>query len=348
MLAAYVARLHAADPLDNLAVGERPDPEPIPDWSIVRVEAASLNHHDLWTLRGRSSSPVEPGQILGCDAAGIVEAHGSADGEGDPPPPGSPVVVHSVVSCRGCPLCLDGEELLCARTRLLSEGGLGGTLAGRVAVPTANLLPRPEGLGAVEAACLPTAYLTAYRMLFTRAALRPGDSVLVQGAGGGVATAAILLARAAGVTAIATSRDPARRAAAVALGAVAAVPPDRDAPAAVRELTGGRGVDAVVETVGEPTWEISLRSVRPGGAVVVAGATGGDTPPARLRRIFWFQLSILGSTMGTRAELERVVRLAASGAVRPLVDEVIPLARAREGFERLAAGEQIGKIVLTP
>ena len=347
MLAAYVGRLDGAGPVDNLAVGERPAPEPRAGWSIVRVEAAALNRHDLWTLQGVSSQPVVVGQILGCDAAGIVESHGGEPPPGAPPP-GAPVVVHSVISCRSCPACLSGDELLCGEMTLLSEGDHPGTLAERVAVPTINLVPRPDSLGGVEAACLPTAYLTAYRMLFTRAGLRPGASVLVQGASGGVATAAILLARAAGLSVIATSRDEAKRAFAVELGAIAAVAPDREAARSIKELTGGRGVDAVIETVGEPTWEVSLRALRPGGSVVVAGATGGDSPPARLRRIFWYELSILGSTMGTRAELERVVALTASGAVRPLVDTVLPLARAREAFERLEAGEQRGKIVLQP
>lgn len=347
MLAAYVGRLDGADPLDNLAVGERPDPELRPGWSIVRVEAAALNRHDLFTLRGRSSRPVVEGQILGCDAAGVVEAHGGEVPAGTPAP-GEPVVVHAVIGCRTCPTCLGGDELLCPDMALLSEGEFQGTLAQRLPVPTSNLLPRPATLGAVEAACLPTAYLTAYRMLFTRAGLQPGQSVLVQGASGGVATAAILIARAAEITALATSRDEEKRALAVELGAVAAVAPDREAAETIRELTGGRGVDAVIETVGEPTWELSLRAVRPGGSVVVAGATAGDSPPARLRRIFWFQLSILGSTMGTRLELERVVTLAGSGAVRPLVDVALPLERAAEAFARLAAGEQRGKVVLVP
>lgn len=347
MLAAHVATLTGDDPLSRLGVGEVPEPQPRPGWSIVRVEAASLNHHDLWTLRGRSSQPVREGQILGCDAAGVVMSHGEGDAD-DAPAPGSAVVVHSVVSCRRCRACLAGEELQCSRMALLSEGDLPGTLAEQVAVPTANLIARPQGLGAVEAACLPTAYLTAYRMLFTRAALRPGQSVLVQGAGGGVATAAILLARAAGIDVIATSRDDAKRRGALDLGARAAVAPDRDAPAAVRELTGGQGVDAVIETVGEATWEVSLRSLRPGGSIVVAGATSGDGPPARLNRLFWFQLSVLGSTMGTRAELERLVGLAASGGVVPLVDRVLPLAEARAAFERLEAGDQRGKVVLVP
>lgn len=345
MLAAYVSTLENDDPLRNLAVGERPEPEPRPGWSLVRVEAASLNHHDIWSLRGRSSQPVRPPQVLGCDASGVVVAHGQGE-TGDAPGVGEAVVVHSVVSCGRCPACRDGQELLCRRLALLSEGDNPGTLAELVAVPTANLIPRPPGLDAVAAACLPTTYLTAYRMLFSRAGLRPGMSVLVQGASGGVATAALVLARATGLRALATSRDESKRALALELGAVAAFAPDREALGAVREQTGGLGVDAVIETVGEATWELSLRALRAGGSIVVAGATAGGDPPARLNRMFWLQLSVLGSTMGTRGELERVVAMAGSGAFRPHVGETLALGEAATAFAQLAAGEQRGKIVL--
>lgn len=347
MLAAYVARLDGAAPLDNLEVGELPDPQPGPGRSLVRVEAVGLNHHDLWTLRGRSSHPVVPPQILGCDAAGVVVAHG----EGAPAgalPSGSPVVVHAVVGCGACAACLDGDALLCERLALVGEGPNPGTMADLAVVPTANLIPRPDGLTAVAAACLPTAYLTAYRMLFTKARLRPGGTVLVQGASGGVATAAVLLGRAGGLRVIASSRDEGKRAAAVALGASAAVPSERGAHRAVLALTDGRGVDAVLETVGEPTWDMSLRSLRPGGCVVVAGATGGGDPPAQLNRVFWRQLSVIGSTMGTRAELEALVALAASGVVAPLVDATVALRDAAAAVARLAAGDQHGKLVVLP
>lgn len=347
VLAAYVGRLDGASPLDNLAVGERPEPPLRPGWSVVRVEAASLNHHDLWTLRGVSSQPVAEGQILGCDVAGVVVAHG----EGAPetaPPEGAPVVVHSVIRDGTCAACLDGQELFCVRLSLLSEGPNPGTLAERVAVPTANLIPRPVSLSAVAAACLPTAYLTAYRMLFTRANLHPGSTVLVQGSGGGVATATIVLARAAGIRVIASSRDEARRAAALELGADAAVPCERGAHREVLALTGGRGADSVIESVGEPTWDMSMRSVRAGGTLIVCGATGGANPPLQLGRVFWRHLNILGSTMGTRAELEALVSLAAEGTFRPLVDTTFALRDAGRAFARLAAGEHVGKVVVLP
>jgi NADPH:quinone reductase-like Zn-dependent oxidoreductase len=342
--AVYAARFGGDDPLSNLAIGDRPEPRPPAGWAVVRVSAASLNHHDLWTLRGVSSQPLNAPQILGCDAAGRVEELG--EGTGGAPAIGTRVVVHSVVGCGACPACLAAEPGVCHRLSLLGEPPHGGALAELVAVPAANLVPLPAMVGDEAAACLPTAYLTAYRMLFTRAGLGPGTSVLVQGAGGGVATAAILLCVQAGIEVHATSRDAAKRRAAEELGAASTFDPgDLEAARGLTERTGG-GVDAVLETVGEATWSLSLRSVRPGGTVVVAGATSGPNPRAQLNRIFWRQLTIAGTSMGTLAELERLVALCASGALRPLVDRVVPLDDARSAFAALAAGQQRGKLVV--
>jgi NADPH:quinone reductase-like Zn-dependent oxidoreductase len=346
MLAAFAARTDRDNPLAALEVGERPQPEPPPGWALLRVGAASLNHHDLWTLRGVSSRPVEPPQVLGCDVAGTVAGYGP-ERPPDAPREGTRVVAHSVIGCGACAACRDLEPLFCRDMSMLSEGPYQGSLAHYVPVPAANLLPLPDEVGFPEAACLPTAYLTAYRMLFTRAAVRPGDTVLVHGAGGGVATATILLARAAGVRTIATSRDEARRALALELGALAAVGTDREASKQVAALTEGRGVDAVVETVGEATWEFSLRAVRIDGTIVVAGATSGMNPPAQLNRVFWRHTRILGSTMGTRPELLKLVALAAAGRLQPLIGATFPLARARDAVEQLAAGKHRGKLVVT-
>jgi NADPH:quinone reductase-like Zn-dependent oxidoreductase len=346
MLAAYLARTGGDDPLANLEVGDLPTPEPRPGLALLKVEAAALNHHDIWLLRGVSASPIEPPQVLGTDAAGTVAAYGPGAPEGVPEI-GSPVLLHAVISCGMCAACRRGDELYCRRMQLFSDRPYDGTLAEYVAVPAVNLVPRPEGLSAVDAACLPTAYLTAYRMLFTRAGLRPGSTVLIQGAGGGVATAALAICRATGIAAIVTSRDEAKRAAALEHGAVAALAPDRSAAKQVLSLSGG-GVDAVIETVGEATWDLSLRSVRPGGAVVVAGATSGADPSASLNRVFYRQIAVLGSTMGTRAELEHVVSLVTSTGLRPQVDRTYPLSEARAALGRMAAGEQQGKLVLLP
>jgi NADPH:quinone reductase-like Zn-dependent oxidoreductase len=283
--------------------------------------------------------------VLGCDIAGTVAAYGP-DRPPDAPAEGTRVLAHSVIGCGACAACRDLEPLFCRDMAMYSEGPHQGTLAEYVPVPAANLLALPDGVGVAAAATLPTAYLTAYRMLFTRAGLRPGDTVLVHGATGGMATATILLARTAGVEVICTSRDEAKREVARSLGARAAVGTDREAAKQVAALTGGRGVDAVIETVGEATWEFSLRAVRIDGTVVVAGGTSGFNPPAQLNRVYWRHTRILGSTMGTRAELARLVAMAASGTLQPLVGETVPLSRAREGFEHLAAGERRGKVVV--
>jgi NADPH:quinone reductase-like Zn-dependent oxidoreductase len=347
MLAAYVARLDGDDPLANLEVGHLPQAEPPPGWALVRVAAASLNHHDLFTLRGRSSQKVVPPQILGCDVAGTVAAYGP-DRPEDAPAEGTRVVAHSVLGCGDCMTCRQADPLFCKDMSMLSEGEYQGSLAEYVPVPAANLIPLPDHVDFIPAATLPTAYLTAYRMLFSRAALHPGDTVLVHGATGGVATATILLGRAAGIDVISTSRDPAKRQAALELGAKAALGTDRDSSKQLAAMTGGNGVDAVIETVGEPTWEFSLRAVRIDGTIVVAGATAGFNPPAQLHRIFWRHTRILGSTMGTRAELEKLVAMVASGTLRPLVGATFPLERAAEAFAQLQAGERNGKLVVTP
>ncbi|HKR99857.1 MAG TPA: zinc-binding dehydrogenase, partial [Candidatus Dormibacteraeota bacterium] len=241
-----------------------------------------------------------------------------------------------------------GEPNLCRRTSLFSETPLDGTLAEFLELPVANLVPLPDAVGFREAACLPTAYLTAYHMLFSSARLVPGDTVLVQGASGGVATAAILLSRAAGVRVFATSRDESKRRLAEDLGAAATFEPVRESARAIFEATGGRGVDAVIETVGEPTWDLSLRAVRQEGTVVVAGATGGVNPPAQLNRIFWFRISVVGATMGSARELRRLVQLCADGSLRPLIGSVRALSDVAAGLREMAQGETRGKIVIEP
>lgn len=346
VLAARAARYGGDDPLANLEVVDVADPVAGPGEALVAVAAASLNHHDLWTLRGVGSRPLTQPQVLGCDAAGTVLHYGGASAEGSPAP-GSAVVVHAVMTCGHCPACRGGDELRCPRIGLLSEPPHPGTLAELLVVPAANLVALPPGVDAVTAACLPTAYLTAYRMLFVRAALRPGQRVLVQGATGGVASAAILLGAAAGLTVFATSRDEAKRKAALELGAAAAFGTDRAAAGQVAAASDG-GVDAVLETVGEATWDLSLRVLRPGGTVVVSGATSGPNPPAQLNRIFWRHLTVAGSSMGTREELGRLVQLCAAGTLRPLVDSVRPLTAAVAAFAELASGRRLGKLVVAP
>jgi len=259
--------------------------------------------------------------ILGCDAAGLDEE-------------GNEVVVHAVVGDPGTGV---GDETLDPSRSLLSER-YDGTFAERVAVPRRNLLPKPAALSFEDAACLPTAYLTAYRMLFGKAALQPGSTVLVQGAGGGVATALILLGRAAGYRIWATSRSAEKRERAIELGADQAFPSGARLP---------ERVDAVMETVGEATWAHSLRALRPGGVIVISGATSGAAPPADLNRVFFLQLSVIGTTMGSRDQLGRLLRFCEQTGVRPLIDRVLPLQQAREGIAAMIAGDLFGKVVFT-
>ncbi|HET7902553.1 MAG TPA: zinc-binding dehydrogenase [Candidatus Nanopelagicales bacterium] len=321
MFAVTATSFDAADPLSGLTLGEVPDTV-VPDgWVRVNLRAASLNHHDLWSLRGVGLKPEQLPMILGGDAAGVLDD-------------GTPVLVHEVI---GDPAAGGGDETLDPKRTLLSELHP-GTLAEYVAVPERNVVRKPDELSFEEASCLPTAWLTAYRMLATKSGLRVGDTVLVQGAGGGVATAAIQLADVLGFRVWVTSRDEAKRARALELGASEAFEPGARLP---------ERVDAVIETVGEATWAHSLRSLRPGGTVVVSGATSGPNPPADLARVFFLQLRVVGSTMGTRDELESLVQLLVDTGVRPTIDHVYGLRDARSAFERLASGDVVGKIVLT-
>jgi NADPH:quinone reductase-like Zn-dependent oxidoreductase len=321
MFAVYADSLNADDPLAGLALGDRPDPDPPAGWTVVTVRAAALNHHDVWSLRGVGLSPERLPMIMGCDAAGV-------DAEGNE------VVVHAVISDPDW----RGDETLDPDRSLLSER-YQGTLAQQVTVPTRNLVPKPATLSFEQAACLPTAWLTAYRMLFTQAGVAPGSTVLVQGAGGGVATALVTLGAAAGARVWVTSRDPDRAARTIELGADRVFQTGERLP---------ERVDAVMDTVGAATWQHSLRSLRPGGTVVLSGATAGRSADTELNRIFFLQLRIQGSTMGTRQELDRLVAFCDRTGVRPVIDRVLPLTQARDGFDALVRGDVFGKIVLTP
>jgi len=321
MFAVYAQSFSADDPISGLVLGERPDPQ-VPDgWSTVRVKAASLNHHDLWSLRGVGLKADQLPMILGCDAAGIDED-------------GNEVVVHAIV---GDP-AWRGDESLDPKRTLLSEKH-DGTFADLVAVPRRNLIPKPAALSFAEAACLPTAWLTAYRMLFSRGRVKPGETVLIQGAGGGVATALITLARAAGVKVFVTGRDEAKRQRALDIGAHEVFEPGARLP---------QRVDAVMETVGRATWDHSVKSLRPGGRVVISGTTSGPQPDdAQLTRIFFLQLQVIGSTMGTADELRGLLTMLESTGARPLIDREMPMEQATDAFTAMATGDVFGKIVLT-
>ncbi|MFB4267759.1 zinc-binding dehydrogenase [Nonomuraea sp. GTA35] len=317
MFAVTATQTDPDNPLAGLTLGEHPEPK-LPDgWTTVSVRAAALNHHDLWTLKGVGIRQDRLPIVLGCDAAGVDED-------------GNEVIVHAVIGT-------GADETLDPKRTLLSEV-YDGTFAERVAVPRRNLVPKPAGLSFEHAACLPTAWLTAYRMLFDKAGLQPGSTVLVQGAGGGVATALIALGRAAGYRVWATSRSGEKRERARELGADQVFEPGARLP---------ERVDAVMETVGQATWEHSLKSLRPGGRIVVSGATSGAVPPADLNRVFFLQLSVIGTTMGTREQLGRLAVFLEQTGLRPVVDRVLPMAEARDGFAAMDAGEIFGKIVFT-
>jgi NADPH:quinone reductase-like Zn-dependent oxidoreductase len=274
----------------------------------------------VFTLRGVGIGKDAFPMTLGCDASGVDED-------------GREVVVHAVIASPGWV----GDETLDPKRSLLSEVHQ-GTLAEKVLVPSRNVIPKPAELSHEQAACLSTAWLTAYRMLFVKSGVQPGGTVLVQGASGGVATALIALGSAAGYRMWVTGRTEAKRQAALALGADAVFEPGARLPSRV---------PAVMETVGEATWSHSLKSLEPGGRIVVAGATSGPTPSADLARVFFLQLSVLGSTMGTRSELESLLQMLVVTGVRPAIDLTLPLADAATGFAKIIAGETAGKIVLT-
>jgi NADPH:quinone reductase-like Zn-dependent oxidoreductase len=321
MLAAYAARQSSDDPLSGLEVGDLEAPATPDGWVSVTVKAAAINHHDLWSLRGVGLPGDRLPMILGCDASGVTED-------------GREVVVHSVIADpdRGA-----GDETMDPKRSLLSEKHP-GTLAEAVSVPARNLVDKPSGLSWEQAGSVSTAWLTAYRMLFVRGRAQPGETVLVQGAGGGVATAAIALGRAAGLRVWATSRSEAKRAKAVDLGADQAFEPGARLP---------ERVDAVIETVGEATFGHSVKSVRPGGRVIVCGSTSGAVAPLELQRLFFLQIEVIGSTMGSKSELQRLLGFLVATGVRPVVDSSYALSDAREGFQRLASGDVFGKVVIT-
>jgi NADPH:quinone reductase-like Zn-dependent oxidoreductase len=319
-------RIHEDGGPEVLRYEEAPDPSPGPGEVLLSVRAASLNHLDVWLRRGLPSVPKP--RILGADGAGVV----AALGEGvDGVSVGDAVVLNPGLD--------DGK-------RIVGEH-MDGTHAELIAVPAEYLHPVPEGMSFEDAAAFPLVFATAYRMLATRAGLREGEWVLVWGIGAGVATASLAIAKALGAHVLATSTSDDKLERARELGADAVVRTDADVVAAARELTDGAGMDVVVEHIGEATWKSSLQSVRAGGRVTVCGATSGPNPPAMLHRVFWKQLSILGSTMGTREDFAAVYELVASGQARPVIDRVYPIAEVAAAHERLESGDQLGKIVLT-
>jgi NADPH:quinone reductase-like Zn-dependent oxidoreductase len=321
-------RIHEDGGPEVLRYEDAPDPEPAPGEVLIELRAASLNHLDLWVRKGLPSVPKP--RILGADGAGLV----AALGEGvEGLERGQRVVINPGIE-HGDVITVVGEHM-------------DGTHAELVSVPAGNVYPLPDELSFEIAAAFPLVFETAYRMLVTRAGLREGEWVLIWGIGSGVGTAALAIAKALGARALVTSSSDEKLERARELGADEVVNHSTgDVRAEVKRVTGS-GVDVVVEHVGEATWATSLGAVRPGGRVAVCGATTGPNPPAQLHRIWWKQLTVVGSTMGTREDFEAVYELVRSGRVVPVVDAVLPLSEAQAAHERMEAAEQLGKIVLT-
>jgi NADPH:quinone reductase-like Zn-dependent oxidoreductase len=336
--------LDAVGGLQHLAVRELPRPElQAPDDVRVRVCAAALNRLDLFVADGLPGVTHAFPHIVGSDGAGVVESVG-ADVRGVRP--GDRVMINPGISCGRCAACAAGEESLCATFGVLGEHRA-GTAAEFVVVPAANLAPVPPEMSWVDAAAFSLATLTAWRMLTTRAALRAGETVLIWGIGGGVAVAALQVARHLGARTVVTSGSDAKLEVARRLGADAAVNHATGDPVAeVRRMTDGRGADVVVDSVGQAQWQQSLRALRRGGRLVTCGATTGPMVSLDLRRLFWHQWSLLGSTLGSRREYAEVVALAHQGWLWPVVDAAVPLADGPAAYARLQRGEQMGKLVL--
>jgi NADPH:quinone reductase-like Zn-dependent oxidoreductase len=330
--------------LEHLAIRDVPAPEPRADDDVlVRIRCAALNRIDLWMTGGLPNvTPVFP-HIVGSDGAGEVAAVGPAVRGWRP---GDRVLINPGISCGHCAACEAGEESLCSRFGILGEH-LPGTAAELVVVPAANLERVPQGMSWSEAAAFPLATLTGWHMLTGRAGLQSGETALIWGVGGGVGMAALQIALLLGARAIVTSGSDEKLEAAARLGATLGVNHrDGDVVAEVRRETGGRGADVVVDCVGEATWTNSQRALRRGGRLVVCGATTGPMVSLDLRRLFWHQWSILGSTMGSHREFAEIVRLAHEGRLWPVVDSVVPLEKGAAAYARMQRGEQTGKLVI--
>ncbi len=327
MKAVYAAGVNNADPLSVLEVGELPEPQDKPFWSTIRVASASVNHHDVWSLQGVGLSAEATPMILGTDAAGILQ---------DDIPvrkgfkAGSEVVLYTFVGT-------DGSGVMPGERRTILSEKYAGTMAEYVQVPSANVFAKPKNLSLDEAAALGTSWLTAYSLLFTSANVKPGDTVLIQGAGGGVSTAAIQLAHAAGLEVFVTSRSEDKREKALALGADVVFESGARLP---------RKVDAVIESVGAATWSHSVKSVRPGGTIAICGATTGDQPGAELTRIFFQDIRVQGNTMGSRDDFARLLRFVEHADLHPAIDSTYAIDDASAAFKKVIDGDVFGKVVL--
>jgi NADPH:quinone reductase-like Zn-dependent oxidoreductase len=329
---------------DVVEIEELPVPQAAEGEVVLSVQAAALNHLDIWVRRGGRFELTFP-HVLGSDAAGVVAKVGpGAVGL----KVGQEVILSPGLSCGRCEFCLRGQQNLCGDFSIVGAGWP-GTFAEFVAVPAVNCLPKPPGMSFEQAGSLAVAYVTAWRMLMTRAVLKPGETVLIHGIGGGVAIAGLQLAKLVGARVIVTSSGDEKLAKAAKLGADVGLNYRKtaDLPAAIREATGGRGVDIAFDTVGAATWPVSLASLRRGGRLVICGTTSGPETTANLQALYWNQYSILGSTYGSREDFRQLLSAMTEAKLPPVIDSIWPLSRARTATERLESGQHFGKIVLT-
>ena len=323
-------------------IGERPTPERQPGEVLLRMSASTLNQVDLYMRNSGAGITHQLPQVMGIEGFGHVHACDADSGFAV----GQPVLIHAGIACGVCEFCQRGDDVLCTRIALVGEHR-DGAWSEYLSLPARNVLPAPTYLQPVEAAALGVTHLTAWRMLMTQARLKPGETVLIFGIGGGVSVAALQLAKALGCRTIVTSRHRDKLARAQALGADHGIhTPEEDVVKSVMALTGGRGVDVVVENVGEAVWGAAMKSLVRGGRLVTCGATSGDQPPADLRRIFIRQLQIIGSTLGNRQEMVNLLAFCERHQIRPVIDRVFPMQQAHAALDMLSASQQFGKIAL--
>ncbi|HYF52441.1 MAG TPA: zinc-binding dehydrogenase [Planctomycetota bacterium] len=332
--------------VDKVQIGDIPKPTPGPGQALLKVKTAALNHLDIWVIKGRPGVTLKGPHVIGSDGAGVVEALGSGC-EQLAVKVGQEVILNPGVSCMTCEWCLRGLHSECPGFRITGFQ-LEGVYAEYALVPAVNLFPKPAHLSWQEAAALPLAHLTAWRMLFERCRMQSGETILVHGIGGGVAVAALQICVANACRVIVTSSSDAKIAAAKKMGAVAGVnyKTTPDVAAAVKALTNGRGADIVLDTAGAATLPISMGSVRRGGRIVTCGITTGPEAPINIQQLYWNHISFLGSTMGSMEDMRRMTKAIEHSGIKPLIDQTFPLSQAGAALARMKEGAQMGKIVL--
>jgi NADPH:quinone reductase-like Zn-dependent oxidoreductase len=337
------AVIHENGGLDVLRVEDIPKPKPADDEVLVRIRYAGLNHLDIWVRKGRPGAQMQWPHVLGSDGAGIVEAVGSRVKHLKA---GDAVVVYPGLGCGHCEACERGEKSLCPQFGIVGMNWP-GTFAEYVALPASNVFPKPPRLNDDEAGGFVLAYLTAWRMLMTRARVKPGETVLIHGVGGGVALCALQFGKLAGAEVIVTSSSAGKLERAKKLGADATINyKTENVVERIKEMTNGRGADVVVDSTGAATWPLDLTCVTKGGRVVLCGVTTGAGAETDLRAVYWNQLTLMGSTLGSIGDLRHMFRAVTASRLKPVIDEVFPLARVRDAMEKMEMGRQFGKIVL--